>query len=535
MGCMHPAFGCLRFLPCVLLLIVFSCIDGLHKKDDPDEEEPVGPVDRVEDLKIESLSIRPGENEFIYGNVDFTSNTDGTEWSAKIENYQADLSRLKVMFRVVADSVTVNGVEQVSGVTANDFTRKVVFRLYTSGGEHRDFTLTVTNPADSYSGFPVLALMTENEKKVDSKEVWVKGRVVLDPQQGDCELYSGAMEIKGRGHNSWSQSKKPYNIKLSEKTPLMGMNKHKRWVLLANAGDRTLLRNRVAYKLGRLTNLPWTSDTRYVDVMLNGKFVGNYLLTEQIRVDKNRVNIKDAEEGMEPDQVGYLLEFDRYVEENCFYTQRRKLPVNVKNPDEDLLTAAQKDYISDYINKVEGLLYDAETVDVAYRDLIDMDTFIDWWIVVELTENRDTRLPGSCYMYKDAGGKLCAGPLWDFDLTTFKGNKRSFMHYDYEVDVNDRTKSDRSLWYKRLFSDPVFKARAKERWKQYKSSFEDIGSFIDSEKNAIAISAARNWEIWTLGSGSNGDESLSWEEAVENLKTNYAIRLAWLDGQIEKW
>jgi len=521
----------------VLLLAFVSCTHGLDKKIDDEEEPvvPIEPVDRVEDLKIESLELRPEENEFIYGRVTFMPNSDSTRWSASIENYKAKLSGLKVAFGVKAARVTVNGTEQKSGMTANDFTHDVVFRLHTTGGKYRDFTLSLTNPSDSYSGFPVLALMTDNEKKVDSKETWVTGRMVLDPQESDYEWCSDTMSIKGRGHNSWGQPKKPYNMKLVKKEPLMGMKKHKRWTLLANAGDRTLLRNRVAYHLGRLTDLPWTPDTRYVDVLLNGKFVGNYLLTEQIRVDKNRVNITEAKEGMTPEQVGYLLEFDRYAEENYFHTKRRQLPVNIKEPDEDLLTSAQKTYISDYIDQVEGLLYDAEMVDVSYRDLIDIDTFIDWWIIVELTENRDTRLPGSCYMYKDAGGKLCAGPLWDFDLTTFKGNNRSFMHYDYEVDLNAEGHTERSLWYKRLFSDPVFKARAKERWMQYKASFGKIGEFIDQEKAAITESAIRNWEIWTLSSGSNGDESLTWEEAVERMKTNYSTRLNWLDQKIMAW
>lgn len=529
----------MRLLPLMTTMAFLSCIDKPDVpgpgKDDDDDDVPTTSVERVEDLKINSLSIRPEENEFIYGKVVFTPNAAGTEWSAVIEDYKADLSSLKVVFDVVADRVTVGSVKQVSGSTANDFTRKVVFRLYTVHDEYREFTLSVTNPSESYSCFPVLALMTEGGKPVDSKENWVAGRVVLDPQQSDYDAYSGSMEIKGRGHNSWGQPKKPYNIKLSEKVSMMGMNKHKRWVLLANAGDRTLMRNRVAYRLGRMTQLPWTPDMRYVDVILNGKFVGNYLLTEQIRVDKNRVDITEAEAGMAPEQVGYLLEFDRYVEENYFYTERRQLPVNIKEPDEDVLTAAQKSYIKEYVDRIEELLYDGTQVDVSYRDLIDIDTFIDWWIVVELTENRDTKLPGSCYMYKDAQGKLCAGPLWDFDLTTFQGSTREFMQYNYEVDLNDPAYTNRNLWYKRLFSDPEFKTRAKERWQQYKASFATVPNFIDEQKTLIEDSAARNWTLWTIGAGSNKDETLSWEEAVERLKANYTTRLAWLDAQIAQW
>lgn len=538
-GLLSSKTTCLTLI--LLCLINMSCVKQINLYESGDDEEgnkseTPDVVERVEDLKIESLALRPEENECIYGNVDFSPNADKTVWTAIIKNYQTDLSKLKVTFKAVADHITVGGVKQISGETANDFRKEVVFRLYTVHNEYRDFTLSVTNPSDSYSGFPVLALMTEDKKPVDSKDNWVPGRIVFDPQQSEYTSYSGSMNIKGRGHNSWGQPKKPYNIKLPEKASFMGMNANKRWSLLANASDRTLLRNRVAYHIGRLTQLPWTSDTRFVDVILNGEFVGNYLLTEQIRVGKKRVNITEAKEGMSPEQVGYLLELDRYVEENYFYTQRRQLPVNIKEPDEKLLTPAQKEYISSYMNEIETLLYGKVSIDVAYRDLIDIDTFIDWWIVIELTENRDTRLPGSCHMYKDAGKKICAGPLWDFDLTTFLGSTNSFMLYDYEVDLNDPQYANRSLWYKKLFTDPVFKARAKERWNQYKSLFETVGDFIDDEKSAIEKSATRNWEIWTINDGStNRDESLSWEDAVQKLKKNYKTRLDWLDTQINQW
>lgn len=519
-------------------LLAVSCLDripSMKNHHGNDDDDPSGGVERVEELEIRSVQLRPAENESIFGSVSFTPDASGTVWRATIGDYQTDLSALKVVFSAVADRVTVNGVEQISGVTVNDFRREVVFRLHTTRNEYRDFTLSVTNPCDGFGGFPVLAIVTDDEKPVNSKETWVSGRVVFDPGQSGYEPYSGPMSIKGRGHNTWGQPKKPYNLKLSEKVGFLGMNPHKRWTLLANAGDRTLMRNRVAYRLGRLTQLPWTPDTRYVEVILNGKFVGNYLLTEQIRVDKKRVDIVEAEAGMGPEEVGYLLEFDRYVEANYFYTTRRQLPVNIKEPDEKLLTPEQKTYISEYVERVEGMLYDGDTVDPAYRDLIDMDTFIDWWIVVELTENRDTKLPGSCHMYKDAGGRLCAGPLWDFDLTTFQGSTREFMQYDYEVDLSDPAHTNRNLWYKRLFSDPVFRARAKERWEGYKGAFEAVGDFIDEEKTALEASAARNWALWTIGAGANRDESLEWEDAVERLRTNYFIRLNWLDSRIAEW
>ena len=272
--------------------------------------------------------------------------------------------------------------------------------------------------------------------------------------------------------------------------------------------------------------------------MLNGKYLGSYLLCEQIRVDKNRVNITEMEKNDTQGEAltgGYMLECDRYYDEiNKFRSAYRDLPINVKEPDEDVLGEKQKQYIMDYVNHVEELLYAKEDINPDYRNYIDIDSFIDWWIVVELTHNRDTRLPGSCYMYKDRGGKLCAGPLWDFDLTTFLDSNK-FLLYDYEVSDLSDPKGERSLWFKRLFQDPVFKARAKERWQSYKAGFDGIATFIDEEAAILRPSADVNWSIWKISKGSNGDGDLAWADAVARMRENYLKRLQWMDNTINAW
>ncbi len=355
MKTMRNRFSCIggALLPLLLLIgsmTTTSCVKKLTYVDpNPSEQNPSTPDDdkdenpdiTVDQLKFKTVCLSADANEGIYGDVDFVADATGYNLTATITNYKADLSQLKVTFEAVADQVTANGTTQVSKETVNDFRQPVTFRLHTKDGQFRDFTLAVQNPKESYTGYPVLAIVTDGRAPVVSKEDWVKGRYVLDPQESRIERQAGPLQIKGRGHNSWTQDKKPYNIKLEEKAPMMGMPKHKRWCLLANAGDKSLFRNRVAYRLGQLTGLPWTPKTEFVDVMLNGKFVGNYLLTEQIRVDKNRVNIVEAQAGMKPEEVGYLLEFDRYVEENYFYTDLRQLPVIIKDPDEEMLTAEQ--------------------------------------------------------------------------------------------------------------------------------------------------------------------------------------------------
>ncbi len=523
------------FMAAYVLFTGVSCSSG--GTDDPDPTPtPPPPADvTIDDLKIKSFEISPDANERIYGKIAFTADAQGV-WHGAIEHYKADLSQLKATFDAVAAKVAVAGKEQQSGVTANDFSRPVVYRLYATDGQYKEFTVQLKN--GSGTGLPIVAILTEGSEPITSKEKWLPGRIVFDPQESDYPALASEIEVKGRGNNTWRLPKKPYAVKLAEKNSVLDMKKHKRWVLLANASDRTLLRNRAAFEIGRRTGLPWTPDSRFVEVILNGEYRGSYLLCEQIRVDKNRVNIAE----MKPEDTageavtgGYLLEFDRYYDEiNKFRTAHRDLPVNIKEPDEKVLGAEQRKYITDYVNHVEELLYAGATIDKSYADYIDIDSFIDWWIVVELTHNRDARLPGSCYMYKDRGGKLCAGPLWDFDLQTFKA-ATSFLLTEYEITDFTSPQGDRSLWYKRLFSDPDFKARAKQRWQSYKSSFDGIADFIDAEAEKLQPSADVNWAMWTLESGPNQDESLSWEEAVAKMRASYLSRLQWMDKEIAKW
>lgn len=130
--------------------------------------------------------------------------------------------------------------------------------------------------------------------------------------------------------------KKPCAFKLSSRRQALGMAKHKRRVLLANCFDRSLIRNAVVFELGRETSLEWTPRGEYVDLVLNGVLLGNYYLCEQIKVDKNRVNITEmSSSDVDGESVtgGYLLEYDvNYDEVNKFKTAVKNYPVNIKEP-----------------------------------------------------------------------------------------------------------------------------------------------------------------------------------------------------------
>ncbi|MDE6157363.1 MAG: CotH kinase family protein [Muribaculaceae bacterium] len=363
--------------------------------------------------------------------------------------------------------------------------------------------------AACFSPLPVMYIDTPEE--IESKEIWTDcSSLQLLHSDGYDAVYDGA-KIRGRGNSTWYYPKKPYALKLGKKAEVLGMPGHKRWVLLANWLDRTLMRNDVALRIAsRMQALEWTPRGTFVDVVVNGVFRGNYYLCEQIKADENRVNVGD----------GYLVEFDTNFDEvNKFHTAVYNLPVNIKSPDEDDIRDGQLEYITSYINRIEELLHDGEAAAEDVFDYLDMDSFIDWWLVHEVTCNGEPQHPKSSYMHKTEDGILKAGPVWDFDYGTF-------------IPGIDKWLDNKSIWYSQLFARPEFKARVKERWAQCKPELESMPEYIDKVAAMLRESEAANAELWPITTVVNGDEKLSFEQAVERLKTCLANRIVWMDTRI---
>ena len=283
--------------------------------------------------------------------------------------------------------------------------------------------------------------------------------------------------------------KKPYTFKLSSRRQVLDMAKHKRRVLLANCFYRSLIRNAVVFELGRETTLEWTPHGEFVDLVLNGVLLGNYYLCEQIKVDKNRVNITEmSSSDVDSESVtgGYLLEYDvNYDEVNKFKTALKNYPVNIKEPDEDILVDEQATYIENYINEMEALLA-GETPDAlmgkAWRDYLDDTTFADFWLVNTIAGSNELDFPKSCYFNKERGGRLKAGPFWDFDYETFRPN--------YTLVRKD------VLYYPDLFKDSEFTALVKARWAELQPKFLALTSFIGKQMELLSESGAINDELW---------------------------------------
>jgi len=392
------------------------------------------------------------------------------------------------------------------------------------------------------TGLPVVVINTPGGQPITSKDVWMEGAEIKIYQNINTIVYdNSALSIRGRGNSSWGYSdKKPYALKLENKSEILGMPKSKRWVLLANYGDRTLMRNEIANEIAQCTDLStgmgWSPSGKFVELVLNGEHRGNYYLCEQVRVESNRLDIDEYSD--------YLLEMDRnYDETYKFRSAIKDYPYNIKSPD-----APDVSYIEDKIDTIEILMNNGS----GYEPYIDYNSFADYWIVYELCQNIEVwgHSPGSvyCYFLPDSGvGKLKMGPPWDFDYGTFnlywplKANQtfcdgttvpeNGYMPETLMVSCN--------IYYDYLFQDSQFKAVVKQRWNSIKSRLDTIINRFDYWYNKLYASEQLNWAMWEIPDDfepwHHPDYNLTFSEAVGRAKEFYIDRLSYLDNLINSF
>ena len=477
---------------------------------------------------ITALRFLKKDNPSLPHDVELEYEAGDNVFTGVIDAYQRSMRLIAAFEAGEADRIEVGGEPQVSGESSQDFRREVVYTVYT-GAAKSEYRVRVTN----FTGLPVLWIETPGGQGVTSKEEWVKNSTMqLDGAGRFDDLEDVALSIRGRGNSTWEWPKKPFNLKLDSKTSVMGMPKHKRWCLLANYMDRTLLRNRIAYYLAGRTSLAWTPRCEFAEVFLNGEHLGQYLVTEHIKVDKNRVDITEmTPEDNEGEAVtgGYLMELDFHFDNVWQWRTAHDVPFSVSSPDDDELTPQQFAWIQDHIATVERTLYAAGFDDPAagFRRYLDEESFVDYWLVYELTVNHELGNPGSVYLHKDRGGKIVAGPVWDFDWGTFSYNASPAAQWGLFM--------THAWWYDRLFADAGFRKKAAERWRTLKPGFLTALGYIDSQRDGIARSAAVNFAKWPMTTDTNGDEKLSYGEAVDRMRRILGERIEIIDRELSAW
>ena len=349
------------------------------------------------------------------------------------------------------------------------------------------------------------------------------GAIVNDPVLSSTRL---------RGNVTQQMPKKPFAVKLDKKHGVLDMPAHKRWVLLANWKDRTLMRNEVAFGIADVfkrtfpnDGMAWNPSGQHVELVYNGVYVGNYYLCEQVKIDGNRLDINDpydAEDAYSgnPADYGYLLEADDGYDETWKFTTACYVPFLFKDDGNDAMLT----YASGLVRGIEDKLY-AGNYDEAFEQM-DLTSFVDYWLVQELMMNSETKHPKSCYNYLN-NGIMYAGPLWDFDWNTLPvSSTYSEEGYSYTSSMLSKSKAyhkrsgypsepnkdgDKNyIWYPMLVKSADFKALAAERWNTVKVA---VQAYVDTEipriQASIAKSEAENAKMWPVDSHSNSGTGIS--------------------------
>lgn len=399
------------------------------------------------------------------------------------------------------------------------------------------------------TGLPVMIINTDGGIDVTTKEYYINCEItVLDTETGKS-IGGQVAEIKGRGNSTWDLAKKPYKFKFENKQDLFGFGKEKTWVLLADHRDYSLLRNMLALNAGlTMSELGYTSKGQSVELYVNGDYRGVYYLCEQIQIKDNRVNITQEDDKIyqAPADLGYLVEMDGWAIENAnsatpnitkdgdiYVTVGDSLKSNrayvIKDP-EDILFDENDKLKMEYLNYIQGYLKDciaaAQGKDyAAVCELIDVKSFAQCYIIFELFKNPDTNY-SSVYFYKDKGGKLVCGPLWDFDMAI--GN---VSHKGNGAFSNTETlwTAAQNPWFKGLLAFPEFRALVGEELLANEQAIrESIAADIQYAR-AHADAYKKNFEEWKVMG------KLVWSNPTELINiTTWEEHLVYIENYLDE-
>lgn len=346
----------------------------------------------------------------------------------------------------------------------------------------------------AHTCLPVVSITTDGSEinKID----WLGANINIDGS-------SLPGSIKGRGNSTWAYPKKSFSLKLEKKTSVFDMPKHKRWVLISNNIDRSLLRNYFAAYLGNevFSGNCWNPSFHFVDLVMNGEYWGNYIIGEQIKIDENRVNIQDiGKEGK--GNGGFIVEVNFWRDEDFNFVTERNVPFSLKDPDD--VSPDIQEHVKTTIQNAENILFSDVFADPdnGYATVFDVGSVVDWYLLNEITSNLDAAFRSSVYMYYDNNdGKIHMGPNWDFD--------RSCGLNLFKIDA---LHIKNSIWMQRFFQDENFENKVKERYKKVRDSLYEAVNGIKTVVETISVSASLDHSRWEIDKDYKAqvDELVNW-------------------------
>ncbi len=360
---------------------------------------------------------------------------------------------------------------------------------------------------------------------ITSRDISIPGKLLIAAPTTMPGKYNDSIDIRGRGNSTWFAEKKPYRIKLFNKSNLLGMPANdKTWAVLANYIDKSLMRNALGFEVSKLCDVYFTPSYRYIDLVINSEYLGNYLITDQVEVSGDRVDITKqtpSDTTLPAIEGGYLIELDGYadlntVAEGALFPEAFKsvngTPVTIKYPKDDEINRQQREYIITSFNKFETLILNFKQSDPidTLKKYLDIDAMVNWYIASELASNPDCLW--STYLMKEHGtNRFTFGPLWDYDQAfnndSRVGDTRKKLMLFSAHEMGNLRKA-----LLNLFAIPVINEKVRNRWLEIrkKNPEERLTFCVDSIQRLITASQNLNFEKWQiLGNTTNATEIAS--------------------------
>lgn len=457
--------------------------------------------------------------------------------------------------------ISGNNAELINGETNEEyetpvFTQKEIryyYCLANSGNVEKKSAVV----AVAFTGLPVVYINTPEQVEITSREEWVNEASITIKNISDnlsWNIDEEEISIKGRGNSSWAAPKKGYNIKFADKKSLFGMSESKKWCLISNYSDRSLLHNKYVSEITNSIfndNIPWNPKFQFVELILNGKYLGNYILGERITLENGRINYQDISkvaknlnenkqnkiDDVNNDNVkdlfdgGFILEIDVRSDGEINFITDQQIPVVLKDPDSNL-NEEVIEHIKQIVKTAEDNLYNNN---LDWINFIDVNSVIDYFIINEFSKNLDSYFATSVYItFNPNDCKFHFGPNWDFDKSfgNFIRDYSSQSPNEWHTKEILRSSDISANWFNQMFEYESFRINLAQRWNQIKTDlYTSINNEINTLADDISISAEMNILRWP-GSGDYVDRNLNWRDSVDYMIEWCNQRYIWFDNEM---
>lgn len=334
--------------------------------------------------------------------------------------------------------------------------------------------------------FPVLEVRTDGAKIIKSKENYRNGEYTLKDSDGTI-IAEDKCKIRGRGNSTWTTidtNKHSYLLKIKEPKSFFGFAKSDKWILMSNVTDKTSIRNVYAYHIARtiFNRTGWVPQTKFITLVVNGKYMGLYGFMEKADLQEGRIEL--------PETKSFLAEVNPRLNRAWNFISNQFLELSIRKKE-----GADAQYYQNAQNVIlnfENILFSDYFKDEkkGYRAYIDVDSFVDWYLVNEYTKNHDARFQASCFFtWNEKENKFHMGPVWDFDISCGNYSKR-------DADKPEGLWIQSEAWYARIWEDEWFRAKVAARWNEKVMDVRKSVDWIEEKADFLTDAANLDDKVW---------------------------------------